>query len=363
MKKYSLLIFILLLTISFLFNSCRPPELEGAVVHFNYERYDEAYKLALESTEKYPDNPEAWFLLGRIQGKKGQIKEMVESFDKSLAINNTYEPDIKSEQSVYFSKYYNDAVSAYNTYIKIEDRESEAATKRLNSVIENFQNALQIKNDYMAHRLSSVAYTNLKDDENALKSLEKAKDADPDTILAWIDLGYYFSRKKEFNKAADYFKNGLEVDPDNIECLTLYAQNLDFADRRDDAIEAYKIAFEKNQQEKAIPFNLGLLLNKQANAIEDDDSKKKGLLEEAAVYFKKAQEIDPELKDVYDILSAVLIQLERFDEAEELLNKGIEFYPDSANMWQNLSFLYARTGKKKEAEEAYEKSKQLRGEE
>jgi len=332
-------------------------------VHFNYERYDEAYKLALESTEKYPDNPEAWFLLGRIQGKKGQIKDMVESFGKSLAINNTFETDIKSEKSVLFGKFYNDAVSAYNTYIKIEDRESEAAIKKLNSVIENFQNALLIKNDYMAHRLSSVAYSNLKDDANALKSLENAKDAYPDTVLAWIDLGYYFSKNKEYDKASEYFKKGMEVEPDNIECLTLYAQNLDFADRRDEAIDAYKVALEKNPLEKAIPFNLGLLLNKQANAIEDDAAKKKALLEEAAIYFRKAQELDPELKDIYDILSAVLIQLENFDEAEKLLKKGIELYPDSANMWQNLSFLYARTGKKKEAEEAYEKSKQLRGEE
>ena len=117
-----------------------------------------------------------------------------------------------------------------------------------------------------------------------------------------------------------------------------------------------------NPKEKAIPFNLGLLLNKQANAVEDDQAKKTQLLEEAAKYFKRAQELDPELKDVYDILSAVLIQLERYDEAEELLQKGIEMYPESANMWQNISFLYARTGKKKEAEEAYEKSQQLRGE-
>ena len=116
-----------------------------------------------------------------------------------------------------------------------------------------------------------------------------------------------------------------------------------------------------NPEEKAIPFNLGLLLNKQANAT-DDPAKKKELLNEAVVYFQKAYELDPELKDTYDILSTLLLQLERYKEAETILKEGVERWPDSASMWQNLSFLYAKQGNKAKAEEYYEKSKQLRGE-
>jgi tetratricopeptide (TPR) repeat protein len=85
-------------------------------------------------------------------------------------------------------------------------------------------------------------------------------------------------------------------------------------------------------------------------------------MEEAVVYFRKAYELDPELKDTYDILSTLLLQLKRYDEAEEILNEGVERWPDSASMWQNLSFLHAKIGNKAKAEEYYERSKQLRDE-
>ena len=361
MKRYSFLLAILVIAVSFLFSSCRPPELEGAIVHLNAGRDDQAFELAQEAVKKYPENSEAWFYLGKIQGKKGFIKEMNDSYNKSTAIDGQFAKDIDYDKSSYFSKYYNDAVAAYNKFVKIEDHESEDAVKLLNSVIENFNKALIIQDDYMAYRLIALSYQNLNDEAQNLKTLELAAETHPDTVLAWIELGYYYSRKKEYIKAADYFHKGLEKDANNIECLTLYAQNLDFAGKNDEAISAYKNALIKNPEEKAIPFNLGLLLNKQANAT-DDPAVSKALREEAIIYFKKAYDLDPELKETYDILSTLLLQLERYQEAEEILNAGVARFPDSASMWQNLSFLHAKMGNKDKAEEYYEKSKQLSGE-
>jgi tetratricopeptide (TPR) repeat protein len=83
-------------------------------------------------------------------------------------------------------------------------------------------------------------------------------------------------------------------------------------------------------------------------------------MEEAIVYFNKAYELDPDLKETYDILSTLLLQLERYEEAEKILDAGVQRYPDSASMWQNLSFLHAKMGNREKAEEYYEKSQQLR---
>ncbi len=360
MKHLYYLFLVITIVISMTFNSCRPPELEGAIVHFKAGRDDQAYELATKAAKENPDNPEAWYYLGQIQGKLGMIEDMVTSFDKSVNLANTYQKDIDQARQSYFGKFYNDGVTAYNNYIKIQDRESEDAKKQLNGVIDNFKKSLIIQNDFMANRLIAIAYQNLGDDDNNLNYLIAAKDAAPDTVLSWIDLGYYYSRKKEYDKAAEQFKKGIEIEPDNVECMTLYAQNLDFADRKDEAITAYKEALKMNPDEKAIPFNLGLLLNKQANSVEGDDTKKNELMSEAVIYFRKAYEIDPELKDTYDILSTLLLQLERYEEAEQILSEGVERWPDSASMWQNLSFLHAKLGNKAKAEEYYEKSKQLR---
>jgi superkiller protein 3 len=362
MRLTTIIFALVFLTIAFMITSCRPPELEQAVIDYNGGRYDNAYTQVLSATEKYPDNEEAWYYLGEIQGKKGQIKEMMESFNKSLSLKNTYQAEIELAKSNYYGKYYNDGVSAYNALIQIEDKKSEQAIKRLEQVIKDFTNVNYIKNDYMANRLISISYQFLEDDENALKYLYVAAEAKPDTALAYIDLGYHFQKKQDFVKAAEQFKKGIEVDPTNQECLIRYAESLDMAEQKEEAIAAYKSAFEVVPDEKAIPFNLGLLLFKQANTLEEDDPKKNETMEEAIFYFEKAKEIDPNIKEIYDLLGTLLLQLEQYDKAKEILEEGVELYPDSSTVWQNLSFLYAKLGEKEKAEEAFEKSKQLQEE-
>jgi len=172
-------------------------------------------------------------------------------------------------------------------------------------------------------------------------------------------LGYYYMQQKDYNKAADNFKKGLDIDPNNVECWTLYAQNLDFADRKQEAVNAYKTAIEKNPEEKAIPFNLGLILNKMANSVENDDAKKNALYDEAIIYFTKAHELDPDLKDAYDLLSALLLQRSKYTEAEALLKEALQRFPESSSVWQNWAFLQARLGHVDEAKKALERSKQL----
>jgi len=362
MKLYTVFFTLLLFTISFLTYSCRPPELEQAVIDYNGGRYDNAYTEVLSATEKYPDNEEAWYYLGEIQGRKGQIKEMMESFNKSLAIDKTFQAEIDIAKNNYFSKFYNNGVSSYNAIINIEDKKGEEATKRLKRVITDFENVIYIKNDYMANRLLSISYQFMEDDSSSLKYLYAAANAKPDTVLAYLDLGHYYQRHENYLKAADQFKKGIEVDPQNSECLIRYAESLDMADEKDLAIAAYKSAFEISPTEKAIPFNLGLLIFKQANAVEDDEDQRKIYLEEAIFYFEKARELDPEIQEIYDLLGTLLLQTEEYDKARDVLEQGVELFPESSSVWQNLSFLYAKLGEKKKAEDAFEKSKQLQKE-
>jgi tetratricopeptide (TPR) repeat protein len=359
MKKYYLFFLIFVIVLSITHTSCRPPELEGAVVHYKAGRLDQAYDLAQEATQKYPDNSEAWYYLGELQGKKGMIKEMLGSFDKSLSLDNTFEKEIIATRAKTFNTFYNDGVASYNAFIKIEDKESEQAKKMLEKEIENFQNAILVKDDYMANRLISVAYQFLGDDENTLKYLESAAKVAPDSVQSWIELGFYYNRKQDYVKAAENFKKGIEVDPNNAESWTLYAQALDFSGVKQEAVDAYLKAMEINPTEKAIPFNLGLIYNKKANDSENE-VEKKSFYQESIKYFYKVYELDPELKDVYDLLTTLLLTTERYDEAEKILKEGIERFPDSSSMWQNISFLYAKQGRKDEAEEAYKHSQELK---
>jgi tetratricopeptide (TPR) repeat protein len=356
-------IFVLFLFFLFLLlNACRPPELEQAVIEYNAGRFDNAFDQAKKATEKYPENEEAWYYRGEVEGRKGLIEDMINSFNKSLAIKNTFTKDIELAKRNYFGKFYNDGVSGYNSMIKIEDKTSPEAHKAVEQVVTNFKNALLIQKDYMATRLIAVANQVIGNDEETLKYFELAAETNPDTVTVWMDLGYYYQRQKDFVKAAAQFKKGLEISPKDEECLIRYAESLDLADKKEEAIFAYKQALEIVPNEKAIPFNLGLLIFKLSTVPDLDDAKKKELMAESAVYFEKAHMIDPEIKEVYDLLGTLLLQLGEYEKAKVLLEQGVEIFPDAGSIWQNLSFLYAKTGDKKKAEEAFSRSKQLKGE-
>ena len=199
----------------------------------------------------------------------------------------------------------------------------------------------------------------LNDEENQLKNLVWASEVAPDTALSWLELGFFYRNKKEFKKAAEYFKKAIEADPKNINANTMYAECLDFDGRKDEAIEQYKKAIDLNPEEKAIPFNLGLLLYKESTKDDIEEQEKNKYLGDAATYFEVVYNLDPEFKEIYDLYGLVLIYLKKYEEAEKLLLEGIKYFPEAASIWTNLSVVYANLGKKDQANDAAKKAKDL----
>jgi len=358
LKLLGVLIILLLIFIS----ACRHPSLEQAIIDHNQNRNDQAYESVKNAVQAVPEDPEAWFYYGEIAGKMDKFQEMMDGYNKSLELSSTYKDQINSSKSSYFSKTYNAAVQTYNGYINIEDKESEDAAKALNSVIEDFSKALIIKDDFQATRLISIAYDYLDDEENQLKYLNQATKISPDTALGWIDLGIFYRNKKDYDKATENFKKALEAEPENINANTMYAEVLDFSGKKEEAKEAYKKAIELNPEEKAIPYNLGLVYYKDAVGDDVDEKQKMEALGEAAVYFEIVYDLDPEFKGIYDIYGLTLIHLKRFEDAEQLLEEGVKYFPDAPSIWTNLYVAYANLGKTKEAKEAEKIAKELSNE-
>jgi tetratricopeptide (TPR) repeat protein len=349
------------LALMILLAACRDPSLEQAIIDYKGSRWDQAWKSVKNAVVKVPQDAEAWYYYGEIAGQKGLIDSMMLGFDKSLSINTTHKAEIENAKSKYFAKFYNSGVQSYNSYIKIEDKEGENAKKVLNGMVEDFKKALLIKNDFQANRLISIAYNNLNDDENRLKYLLKATESNPDTALGWVDLGFYYRNLKDYDKAIEYFEKAIQIDPQNINALTLYAESFDFAGKKDEAIEAYKKAIEVNPEEKALPFNLGLLLYKEANRDGIDPDERMKYLNDAELYFGKVYDLDPEFREIYDLYGPVLIYVKNFEKAEQVLLEGVKYFPDSPSIWTNLSIVYANLSKKDKANDAAKKAKELSG--
>ena len=122
-------------------------------------------------------------------------------------------------------------------------------------------------------------------------------------------------------------------------------------------------------------FNLGLVYNKLAASSDKGSDKYKDNYANAEVYFSKAIDLDPDelddyqrslfdanLEILYSLKCVAQIQQHKFEEAKQTAQEGIDYFPGSADLYEYLAISLSNLGKKTEAEEANEKSKQLRGE-
>lgn len=358
MKKTILMIFSSLLILSLL-SSCRPPELEGAFVDYKAGRFEKALELAKDATEKYPNNPEAWYLLGELYGKQGNIQEMMNAYDNSLKIGPKFEPQITESKNYYYSTEFNKGVAQYNSFTKVEDKKSDDAVKSLNSALENFKNVTFIKNDFRANELIALCYAMLDDKENSLNSYKSLTVNFPDSVSSWIHLGTYYFNGQNYEEAIPNYNKALELDNNNVEAITYLAQSYDFLNRRDEAVKAYDKAMELNPQEKAFPFNAGLLFIKAGNEEGIDENIQKGFLAKSIDYFAKALAIDANLKEAYQLKSTSELRIGKFVEAKETLLAGLDIYPEDGSMWYNLGVSYARLNEKAKSEEAFKKASEL----
>lgn len=358
MKKVTFFLLTTLIAV-LLLTSCRPPELEGAFVDFNAKRYDNALKLARQATAKYPSNAEAWFLLGRIYGQKEMIADMHQAYKQSLALSNQFEKQIKQDEHYYYGTSFNNGVNKYNAFTKIEDRKSEKAQSVIKAAIKNFKNAKLLNNDFRANNLLALCYNVSGQPDSALTYYNELIKINPDTAVVWINLGQYYFIQKDYKKSIENLRKALEIDSKNVEAITLISQAYDMVEDTDNAIKAYEQAKAINPEEKAFPYNLGLIYSKLANKEGVPDAKKKEYLSKVAENFDLVIKLDPEIKVPYQMKSFAELQLEQYDAALVTLKQAIEHFPEEGSLYFNLGVAYSHLGNKKEAKKAFAKAEEL----
>jgi len=357
--KRSLVLLVLLLGMSLFLSSCRPPDLEGAIVHYKANRMENALELAQKATQEHPENAEAWFWLGRIDGKLGHISEMVNAFDKSIALGNQFKTDVASEKSYYFAITYNNGIKNYQSFSKLKDKDINKANESAKKAIQNFTDANTIKKNFMSVRLISACYQLLNDNPKAIVTSKKLTEDFPDSAVSWAEYGQMLFLSKEYTAAIPALSKSLEIDNTNGTASTLLAQAYDTQNDVKNSIIYYKLAIKNSPEEKALPFNLALLSFNRANNEKTSKADKKIYLEDAALYFGKVVEIDPNMKEAYQLKGQSELLLEKYAVAKETLMEGLEFFPEDNNMWYNLGVCYARLGDKKKSRQAFDKAEAL----
>jgi tetratricopeptide (TPR) repeat protein len=370
MKKLVVVLGVMILFAVILLSNCRPPELEGVVINMNQGLYDKAYDLAKEAVQKYPNNPEAWYLLGDLHARHDKFTEMSEAFDKSLAIGPNFKNQIEQERTKYFADNYNEALRNFYNPAK-----SEADSVKKRELYRKASEKFLYAHLSMPTRLEplapmSVSFLECGDTATAEKYILKAIDINPKNDTLIVSVGDFYYRINQVDKAKQMYEKALTVNPNNSDAYLALGEIYTKREQWDLATDNFKKGMELQPNNPAIPNNIGIILYNNEK------------FEDAIPYMKKTIELEPDNQNAHEVLSLSYMQAaqkyyEKFSETEKpefqqmamkfyeealpLLQEAVIRFPNSSLLHNNLGICYAQKGMVEEAKEEFEKQKQLEG--
>lgn len=359
MKKF--LVSMFGLTALLLISACRPPEIEGTVLNINKGLYDQAYTSAQSAIQKYPENAEAWFYWGWLNGdQKGDFTEMNKAFDKALQLNPAQKVSFQGA-----SVSVKDAVEQYrtskfaenyNAAIKIipQAQETEDAAKKqelLGQAKDKLTRAIEIHPSRIEpYRPLAMVYINSGDTTQAEAVLADALKQFPNDENMLLAGGEIYSMTGQADKAEELFKHALEVNPQNS---AAYQKLGILESNRENWVKAneyYSKAMELDPENADLAYNIGVSFYNQQK------------FEEAIPYFVKSLESGPENEVTYAILAGCYVRSDsKVDEGIAFLENATQKMPEDADLWEFLAVLYGKKGMKEQAEAAFKKSQELKG--
>lgn len=349
-----------LIALALLVSACRPPEVEGTVINIKNQQYDNALESAEEAVKKYPDNAEAWYYYGWLNGEhKQNWSKMNEGFDKAMALNPATKVSVQG-MNVSLS----DAVKQYrtNTFAEkfnsagrdlkkaSETDDPEAQRQLYMTAQEKLEVASKVAPDrHEPYRPLALTYLQLGDTTKAGEVLETGIQKFGDNEELLIVAGEVYTRSGDFDRAAELFVKASEVNPENGDVYQKLGNLEASRGNWTKANEYYGKAIEMDPTNSNLAFNIGVSFYNQ------------GQFEKAIPFFVTAVENDAENMSNYEILGQTYVRAEKYSEAVPFLENATSKYPDNADMWELLAIAYGRTDQAAKSNEAFKKSQDLRG--
>ncbi len=364
---------------------CGSTELTSARLYIQQENLDKAKEQLIKETQKNPKSDEGFYLLGYVYGQENDIKNMVESFEKSLKISDKFKQKITENRVFHWVENFNKGINLYNKGAKATDEET--AQENYKKAIEKFDMAIIAEPDSdKAYRSKAFACINMGAPEDAIAPLEKVIEINPSGETYYHlggifhDKGFELKQKYEetkdekynteaqnnFNKAIEVLEEGRKAFPGEGKILQLLSSAYIEAGKEAIAMDVFKNAVEVEPDNKLYRYNYGVLLL----------GVKK--FQEAEVQFKKAVDLDPEYLNALFNLSVTYIKWgslmrqeaeeqqtgseeykEVFEKAVPYLERYKEIEPEEVSIYNQLVIVYSNLNMKEKANEAFKKVQEL----
>ena len=387
MKNSYLIVFgMLLLGIIFLGFQCSSTELNSARLYIQQKNWDKAIEVLKEDVKKNPQSDEGYYLLGTVYSELNKTEEMIEAFNKSLAISNKFADKISEYKAYQWANNYNRGVSLFQRGNKTEDKDS--SKMYYDMAIDAYKKAAILEPDSgLTFRNLAFVYLTTGKNEEAIEPLKRLIDLEKaEEGYQYLGEVYYTlglnnmnefkntGNKEDSVKAVDYYNKGIAVleeglkeYPENTEMLNYKTQSYIGANRINEALSSAKAQEEKQPDNAVYHYNYGvLLLNVQKyeqaeqqllKAIEIDPNYDNAIYNLAVTYVKWGTAINKEA-EAQGVLSDDYKQ--KYQKALPYLEKVVESDSKNPQMWELIGKVYSVLGMTDDANNAFKKADELR---
>ncbi|MGC9315327.1 MAG: tetratricopeptide repeat protein [bacterium] len=317
-KKY---IILLAIAVGMAFMACQSAEMTAARVYIQQKDYSNALEQLRIASEKEPTNPEVFLVKGKLYAEMDSIEQMNDAFDTALELDSTKIRDIQDWR---FDK----RVEHFNRGIRFGDN------KQWDKARDATLTAVNIDPTFTDGWVNlAYFYEKLEEEEKSNEAYRKAYELEP------LNMDYAKNvAVREFNagnaeEAEKILGKIIEEGEPDVDVYSLQGRVLMQQGKLDAAKELYDKALEDNPEDADLLFDYGALLFST-----------KENYDEAADYFKRVIEIDPDNTDALYNLTLALYQAENYEQAASWGEKLVANDPQNNLGWIQFAISLKRSG-------------------
>ena len=199
-----------------------------AAVLFTQKKYDECIDMCMKAIEvgkehraPFEDRGKAYTRAGRAYQKKGDLDQAIAMCNTAL-LENFDKDTQRLLKTLELEKKKADAI-AYQSDEKAEESKQRGndffRAQKWGDAVKEYEEAVKRAPSNAAIRNNlAAALCKVMDFSGAQRQIEKALELDPKYVKAWARKGDIEMVMKEYHKAVESYKEGLELDPENSAC-------------------------------------------------------------------------------------------------------------------------------------------------
>ena len=232
-----------------------------------------------------------------------------------------------------------------------------------------------------AHRLLGALYLQTKRAEQAVASLKRALQYDPNRVDVLNNLGTALAFSGQIQEAVPYFRNAVKVQPDYIEGINNLANSLRDTGKRDEAATCYADILRRDPKHLNALSHLGDILRgagkldeaihyyQKAAALIPDNFRlfnnlgnllrEAGRPAEAIASYETALKLNANCVEAYINMGAAQRDLDKTEDAKASYETALKLKPDSAEAHINYGALHQDSNDKAAAEQHYQEALRL----